>query len=1044
MRYAELHCISNFTFLRGASHPEELVARAQELGYAALAITDECSLAGVVRAHVEAKQRQWPLVIGSEFRLDDGLRFVLLATDRASYGNLSALIARGRRNAVKGSYRLSRADLADGAAGCLALWLPGRSPDIDEARWLSTRFPGALWIAAERLLDADDATRCQRLIAIADATGLPITAAGDVHMHVRERRALQDTLTAIRLRTPVAQAGYALHPNGERHLRPLATLERLYPPEWLAETVCIVERCRFSLDELRYEYPEEIVPPGDTPSSYLRRLTEEGFTRRFPVATTSTAARAKVRRLIEHELALIAEARYEAFFLTVYDIVEFARSKNILCQGRGSAANSAVCYCLGITAVDPSRMEMLFERFISRERNEPPDIDVDFEHQRREEVIQYLYAKYGRERAALTATVITYRPRSALRDVGKALGLDLSQVDRLAKSMAWWDGRQALPRRLREAGFDGESPVMKQLFELVTSLLGFPRHLSQHTGGFVISRGSLSHLVPVENAAMPERTVIEWDKDDLDALGLLKVDVLALGMLTAIRRALDLLSARYGRSFELTDVPAEDAGVYEMIGHGDTVGVFQIESRAQMAMLPRLKPANYYDLVIEVAIVRPGPIQGGMVHPYLRRRQGIEPVVYPSDAVKNVLERTLGVPIFQEQVMQLAVVAADFTPGESDQLRRSMAAWKRKGGLEPFERRLIEGMRRNGYDETFARQIYQQILGFGEYGFPESHAASFALLVYISAWLKRYEPATFTCALLNSQPMGFYSPSQLTQDLRRHGVIILPADATLSDWECTPEELAASDPSIVVPAEAGTQSQTRQPALRLGLCLVKGFSQAAGERLVAARRARRFADAADLACRARLNRHDMEALAAAGALASLSGHRRSALWDIAGIERMPPVLDDAPIDETAPVLVPPGEGDDIVADYASLGFTLGRHPVALLRERLARQRMSTAAELRGLPHGRVARVTGLVTGRQRPGTASGVTFVTLEDETGMVNVIVWRDLAERQRKELLRSSLLTVYGTLEREGEVVHLIAGRLRDQTALLGNLITRSRDFH
>jgi error-prone DNA polymerase len=1036
MRYAELHCISNFTFLRGASHPEELVARAQELGYAALAITDECSLAGVVRAHVEAKQRQWPLVIGSEFRLDDGLRFVLLATDRASYGNLSALIARGRRNAVKGSYRLSRADLADGAAGCLALWLPGRSPDIDEARWLSTRFPGALWIAAERLLDADDATRCQRLIAIADATGLPITAAGDVHMHVRERRALQDTLTAIRLRTPVAQAGYALHPNGERHLRPLATLERLYPPEWLAETVCIVERCRFSLDELRYEYPEEIVPPGDTPSSYLRRLTEEGFTRRFPVATTSTAARAKVRRLIEHELALIAEARYEAFFLTVYDIVEFARSKNILCQGRGSAANSAVCYCLGITAVDPSRMEMLFERFISRERNEPPDIDVDFEHQRREEVIQYLYAKYGRERAALTATVITYRPRSALRDVGKALGLDLSQVDRLAKSMAWWDGRQALPRRLREAGFDGESPVMKQLFELVTSLLGFPRHLSQHTGGFVISRGSLSHLVPVENAAMPERTVIEWDKDDLDALGLLKVDVLALGMLTAIRRALDLLSARYGRSFELTDVPAEDAGVYEMIGHGDTVGVFQIESRAQMAMLPRLKPANYYDLVIEVAIVRPGPIQGGMVHPYLRRRQGIEPVVYPSDAVKNVLERTLGVPIFQEQVMQLAVVAADFTPGESDQLRRSMAAWKRKGGLEPFERRLIEGMRRNGYDETFARQIYQQILGFGEYGFPESHAASFALLVYISAWIKRYEPATFTCALLNSQPMGFYSPSQLTQDLRRHGVIILPADATLSDWECTPEELAASDPSIVVPAEAGTQSQTRQPALRLGLCLVKGFSQAAGERLVAARRARRFADAADLACRARLNRHDMEALAAAGALASLSGHRRSALWDIAGIERMPPVLDDAPIDETAPVLVPPGEGDDIVADYASLGFTLGRHPVAL--------RMSTAAELRGLPHGRVARVTGLVTGRQRPGTASGVTFVTLEDETGMVNVIVWRDLAERQRKELLRSSLLTVYGTLEREGEVVHLIAGRLRDQTALLGNLITRSRDFH
>ena len=1022
MTYAELHCISNFTFLRGASHPEELVARAHELGYAALAITDECSLAGVVRAHVEAKKCGLRLLIGSEFRLDDGLRFVLLATDRASYGKLAALITRGRRSAVKGSYRLTRADIAAGLTGCLALWLPRRSPDIEETRWLATRFPNALWIAAGRLLDSDDASRCEQLIAIAAATGLPVTAAGDVHMHVRERRALQDTLTAIRLKTPVAQCGYALHPNGERHLRPLATLERLYPPAWLAETLAIAERCRFSLDELRYEYPEEIVPAGETPTSYLRRLTEKGFEKCFPAATTSAPARAKVRKLTEHELALIAEARYEAFFLTVYDIVEFAREKKILCQGRGSAANSAVCYCLGITAVDPSRMEMLFERFISRERNEPPDIDVDFEHQRREEVIQYIYGKYTRERAGLTATVICYRPRSALRDVGKALGLDLSQVDRLAKSMTWWDGRRVLKQRVEEAGFDARSPVMQQLFTLVNELLGFPRHLSQHTGGFVISRGPLSELVPVENAAMPQRTVIEWDKDDLDALGLLKVDVLALGMLSAIRRALGLISVRYGRPFGLTDVPAEDPAVYEMIGHGDTVGVFQIESRAQMAMLPRLKPKNYYDLVIEVAIVRPGPIQGGMVHPYLRRRQGIDPVSYPSEAVKSVLQRTLGVPIFQEQVMQLAVVAAGFTPGESDQLRRSMAAWKRKGGLEPFERRLIEGMRERGYEESFARQIYQQILGFGEYGFPESHSASFALLVYVSSWIKRYEPAAFTCALLNSQPMGFYSPSQLTQDLRRHGVTILPADAIVSEWECTLEG----------------------SALRLGLCLVKGLSQAAGDRLVAARREQPFHDVADLARRAKLNRHDLEALAAASALANLSGHRRNALWDVAGIERMPPVLDEAPIDEASPALAPPGEGDDIVADYASLGLTLGRHPVALLRERLQRQRMFTAAELKALPHGRIARVTGLVTGRQRPGTASGVTFVTLEDETGMINVIVWRDLAERQRKELLRSSLLTVYGTLEREGEVVHLIAGRLRDQTSLLGNLITRSRDFH
>jgi len=1024
--YAELHCISNFSFLRGASHPEELVARARELGYAALAITDECSLAGVVRAHVEAKKCTLPLIVGSEFRLDDGLRLVLLATNRASYGNLSALITRGRRGAAKGSYRLTRADLVDGVTECLALWLPGRSPDIDEARWLATRFPGALWIAAERLLDADDSARCEKLVAIADDIGLPIAACGDAHMHVRERRALQDTLTAIRLKTPVAQVGYALHANAERHLRPLETLQRIYPAAWLAETLVIAERCRFSLDELRYEYPEEIVPAGETPTSYLRRLTEEGFARSFPTATTSVSARAKVRKLIEHELTLIAEARYEAFFLTVYDVVEFARSRKILCQGRGSAANSAVCYCLGITAVDPSRMEMLFERFISRERNEPPDIDVDFEHQRREEVIQYLYTKYGRDRAALTATVICYRPRSALRDVGKALGLDLGEVDRLAKSMAWWDGRYALPRRLAEAGFDPDSAVMQRLFDLVTALIGFPRHLSQHTGGFVISRGPLSELVPVENAAMPERTVIEWDKDDLDALGLLKVDVLALGMLSAIRRALELLSERYGRPFGLTDVPMEDRDVYAMIGHGDTVGVFQIESRAQMAMLPRLQPKNYYDLVIEVAIVRPGPIQGGMVHPYLRRRQGIEPVSYPSAAVKNVLERTLGVPIFQEQVMQLAVVAAGFTPGESDQLRRSMAAWKRKGGLEPFERRLVEGMRERGYEETFARQIYQQILGFGEYGFPESHAASFALLVYVSAWLKHYEPAAFTCALLNSQPMGFYSPSQLTQDLRRHGVTVLSPDVSVSEWECTLEEIGD------------------QTALRLGLCLVKGLSQAGGGRVAAARKQQPFADVDDLVRRAALNQRDSEALAAAGALASLSGHRRSAVWEVSGIERLPAVLERSTIVEARAMLAPPGEGEDIVADYASLGLTLGRHPVALLRERLVRQRMSTAAELKSLPHGRIARVTGLVTGRQRPGTASGVTFVTLEDETGMVNVIVWRDLAERQRKELLRSSLLTVYGTLEREGEVVHLIAGRLRDQTALLGKLITRSRDFH
>src|SRR5579862_3779168 len=645
MPYAELHCVSNFSFLRGASRPEELVMQAAQLGYAALAITDECSLAGVVRAHVEAKLQKLPLIIGSEFHLDDGLRFVLLATDRKSYGHLSALLTLGRRSAPKGSYRLTRSDVIDGVPGCLALWIPGREPGIDEASWLAARFPSAFWIAGERLLEADDAVHCKKLSAIADALGVPLAAAGDVHMHVRDRRELQDTLTAIRLKTTVAQAGYALHPNGERHLRPMETLQRIYPSEWLAETVAIAGRCHFSLDQLRYEYPEEIVPPGETPTSHLRKLTEQGFERRLGHGKATDEERAKVRKLIESELELIADKQYEAFFLTVHDIVAWARSQEILCQSRGSAANSAVCYCLGVTEVNPSCMEVLFERFISRERDEPPDIDVDFEHQRREEVIQYIYKKYTRHRAALTATVICYRPRSALRDVGKALGLDIVQVDRLAKSMAWWDGRKILPQRVNEAGFDTTTPVMRHLFELIDQLLGFPRHLSQHTGGFVISRGPLSELVPVENAAMPDRTVIEWDKDDLDALGLLKVDVLALGMLSAIRRALDLISVRHGRCIGLGDVDVKkgDDAVYDMICRADTVGVFQIESRAQMSMLPRLRPRKYYDLVIEVAIVRPGPIQGGMVHPYLRRRQGLDPVTYPNKKIEKVLERTLGV-----------------------------------------------------------------------------------------------------------------------------------------------------------------------------------------------------------------------------------------------------------------------------------------------------------------------------------------------------------------------------------------------------------------
>jgi error-prone DNA polymerase len=781
MPYAELHCISNFTFLRGASHPEELVARAHALGYAALAITDECSLAGAVRAHVAARDCGLPLVVGSELTLTDGLRLVCLATSREGYAALCRLLTRGRRAAAKGRYALGRDDLEDALPGCLLLWLPGREPDAGEGAWLRERFDGRAWLAVELACDGADRERLATLTSLAGHLGLPAVAAGDVHMHVRRRRALQDTLTATRLGVPLAAAGHALAPNGERHLRRLEELERLYPRGLLEATVEVAARCRFSLDELRYEYPEEIVPAGTTPAAHLRALVEAGLARRWPCGMPP-----EVRRLVEHELALIAELGYERYFLTVHDLVDFARGRGILCQGRGSAANSAVCYALGVTEVDPSRMSLLFERFISRERNEPPDIDVDFEHERREEVIQYLYAKYGRHRAALTATVITYRPRSAIRDVGKALGLDALQLDRLAGAVQWWDGRELDPARVRDAGFDPR-PLIARLVALTGELIGFPRHLSQHTGGFVISRGPLEELVPIENAAMPERTVIQWDKDDLDELGLLKVDVLGLGMLAAIRRALDLVSEFRGRPLTLGSIPAEDPAVYDMICRADTVGVFQIESRAQMAMLPRLRPRSYYDLVIEVAIVRPGPIQGQMVHPYLRRRAGAEPVVYPGPDVQKVLERTLGVPIFQEQVMQLAVAAAGFTPGEADGLRRAMAAWRRKGSLGPFEQRLVEGMRERGYGEQFARQVFQQILGFGEYGFPESHAASFALLVYASAWLKRHEPAAFCCALLNSQPMGFYAPAQLVRDARAHGVEVRPVDVAASAVESTLE-----------------------------------------------------------------------------------------------------------------------------------------------------------------------------------------------------------------------------------------------------------------
>jgi error-prone DNA polymerase len=1038
--YAELHCITSFSFLRGASQPEELVTQAAALGYRALAITDECSMAGVVRAHTAAKAYGLTLIIGSELRTVDGLKLVFLATSRRGYGQLCSLITLARRRAEKGAYVLQREDLdGDDLSECLVLWPPLPCPSDADAQWLRERFHGRLWIAVELHVGGDDRGRLAHLVTVGQRHGLPLVAAGDVHMHVRSRRALQDTVTAIRLGTTVAGAGDSLYPNGERHLRPLSSLRRLYPARLLRESVAIAERCRFSLDELRYEYPEELIPPGETASSHLRKLTAAGMRERWPDGVPD-----RVMRQIQNELTLIAELRYEPFFLTVHDAVRFARSQGILCQGRGSAANSAVCYCLQITSVDPSRSNMLFERFISRERNEPPDIDVDFEHERREEVIQYIYRKYGRSRAALAATVISYRPRSAIRDVGKALGFDSLQVDRLARAIDRWDGILD-EERIREAGFDPSGAMIRRLLVLVGQLLGFPRHLSQHVGGFVISRGPLAELVPVENASMADRTVIQWDKDDLEDLGLLKVDVLGLGMLSCIRRSLALVNGWRGTQLGLANVPAEDPRVYDLICKADTVGVFQIESRAQMSMLPRLKPRCFYDLVIEVAIVRPGPIQGDMVHPYLRRRDGLEPVSYPSDAVRHVLSRTLGVPIFQEQVMELAVVAAGFTPGEADQLRRAMAAWKRRGGLEPFQARLIDGMRERGYSDSFAEQVFKQIMGFGEYGFPESHAASFALLVYVSAWLKRHEPAAFAAGLLNSQPMGFYAPSQIVQDTVRRGVEVRAVDVHTSEWDCVLEPAAGcGEGGAPTPAarETTVRSERPQPAVRLGLRMVKGLSRQAGEAIVAARRKARFEDMQALAYRAGLDQKALQALAAAGALASLVGNRHQARWQVAGVAE-PTALGLPPVEEATPMLRTPGLGEDVVADYASVGLSLRAHPLALLREQLAAREVQTSERLRALAQDTPVRVAGLVVCRQRPATASGVTFVTLEDETGSINLVVWPSIAQRQRRELLGARLLSVIGSVQREGDVLHVVARKLEDYSEMLGTLVARSRDF-
>ncbi|MDE2256329.1 MAG: error-prone DNA polymerase [Xanthomonadaceae bacterium] len=1017
--YAELHCLTPFSFLRGASTARELFVRAKAQGYAALAITDECSLAGIVRAHEASKETGISLIVGTEIRLPDGLHLVLLAESLAGYQTLCALITHGRRNADKGEYRLTRAD-CENLVGVLALWVPGKTPRREDGAWVARNFPEHAWLAVELHRGSDDESRLRELLALANELGLPAVAAGDVHMHARSRRRLQDTMTAIRHRTTVAQAGAHLFPNGERHLRSRRALAAIYPAELLAETIRITERCRFSLTELSYVYPHELVPDGQTRSAWLRALTEQGMRRRWPDGTP-----AKVSHQIEKELALIAELNYESYFLTVEDIVRFARSRGILCQGRGSAANSAVCFALGITEVDPARMNTLFERFISRERNEPPDIDIDFEHERREEVIQYIYAKYGRERAALAATVICYRMKSAVRDAAKALGQGIDQVDQLSRALAGWSRNESPDERLKERGFDPDSPVIRRVLSLAHELLDMPRHLSQHVGGFVISEQPLSHLVPVENAAMPDRTIIQWDKDDLDTLGLLKIDCLALGMLTCLRKCLDLLKQHGRGEYSLATIPAEDAQTYAMLQQADTVGVFQIESRAQMSMLPRLKPACFYDLVIQIAIVRPGPIQGDMVHPYLRRRQGLEPYEPMTGKLRGVMDRTLGIPLFQEQVMELAIHGADFTPGEADQLRRGMAAWKRRGGLEPFHERLLAGFLKNGYTREFAERVFEQIKGFASYGFPESHSASFALLAYASAWLKCHEPAAFAAALLNAQPLGFYAPSQIVQDLQRHGTKIRPIDVRYSDWDATLEK-----------------AQT-QPILRLGMREIRGLSEDAGKRVERARMQQSFRDAEDLCERAGLDARERKLLADAGALKGLAGHRHRARWTVAGVERTLPLFEGNPTAESDIALRPPTAADDVWSDYANTGQSLGPHPVSFVRSRLRAKRCKSAIEAGRLEHGSPMRYAGLVLLRQQPATASGVTFVTLEDETGTLNAIVWRDVARRHWRVFRESRLLAIDGVIERHDGVQHLVARSMQDYSPLLERLDARSRDF-
>ena len=1000
--YAELHCKTNFSFLEGASHADELVSRAGELGYHALAITDRNSLAGVVRAHAAAKQNGMKLLIGAEIVPVDASPLILLATDRKAYGRLARLITRGRMNAEKGECRITFDDIAEHSDGLLACALddPTRYRDL---------FADRCYLLAE-LHHVDDERTLARSLELARKTGVPLAAANGVHFHASSRRPLADVLTAIRVGRPVTECGELLFPNAERYLKTAQELAELFPAEAIERTVEIADRCSFNLDELRYEYPEELAPRGQTPLEHLTRLAWAGAQNRYPTGIPD-----KVRQLLEHELTLIAELHYEAYFLTVWDLVRFARSREILCQGRGSAANSAVCYCLGVTSVDPDRMDVLFERFISKERGEAPDIDVDFEHERREEVIQYVYEKYGRERAGMTAEVITYRPRSAVRDVGKALGLSLEQVDAIAKTLEHYKV-QAIEKRCRMAGLNPRSQIGRQLLGFVGELLGFPRHLGQHVGGLVITNGPLCELVPIENASMPGRTVIEWDKDDLDELGILKVDCLSLGMLTAIHKCFDLVRQHHGRELTLANIPERDPETYEMIQRADTTGVFQIESRAQMSMLPRLKPKCFYDLVIEVAIVRPGPIQGNMVHPYLRRRMGQEEATYPNDEIKAVLHKTLGVPLFQEQAMRLAEVAAGFTRGEADELRRAMAAWRRPGMIEDFRVRLIDGMLRKGLTTEFAENVFKQIRGFGEYGFPESHAASFALLAYVSAWLKCHYPAAFCVALINSQPMGFYATAQLVRDAQQHAVEVLPIDVNWSRWNCTLEN----------------------GAVRLGLRMLSGLGESTAKVI---EQTQPFQSIDDFAHRTKLSQANLMKLSDADTFGSLKLDRRQSLWQSLGrCKETRPLFDNLDDSETLTPLPMMTPQEQVFADYKTAGLSLKAHPISFYRTKLDALKSVPAAALAELQDGRFVRVAGIVLLRQRPSTARGITFVTLEDETGQANLIVKADVWEKYYQVARTAKAFIAHGRLQKQQGIIHVLVTKLENMEITIR---LQSRDY-